>query len=301
MNTDGKTKVIVTGASGLLGRQIYKALKANPQFEVLGLAFSRVSDGLSKLDLCDSKATEKFLSQAGADYIIHAAAERRPDVSQKDPEATKRLNIQATQNIADLAKKLGSGLCYISTDYVFDGKTPPYAVGSETNPPNFYGESKRAGELAVLDSFGDTALILRIPVLFGPYEQIRESGVTAIIEDLGRESELAADHWAIRYPTFTPDVAKALQQILEHNVANGEDTAINGIQHFSGAEPFTRYEMAQVIAPLIESACQISPLAGPKPGEATRPKNCQLDCSQLEHALGGLDRTSFKDAIASLL
>lgn len=42
-------------------------------------------------------------------------------------------------------------MIYISTDYVFDGKSPPYGVDAPTNPINKYGISKLAGEKAVMD------------------------------------------------------------------------------------------------------------------------------------------------------
>jgi S-adenosylmethionine synthetase len=59
-------------------------------------------------------------------YIIHCAAERRPDVSEKDPAATLRLNVEATRTLATVAAEIGSWFLYISTDYVFDGSNPPY-------------------------------------------------------------------------------------------------------------------------------------------------------------------------------
>lgn len=57
-------------------------------------------------------------------------------------------------------------LVYVSTDYVFDGKRgdAPYAVDAKTNPPNFYGETKLAGEKAILEEGDDRSVILRVPV-----------------------------------------------------------------------------------------------------------------------------------------
>ena len=68
----------------------------------------------------------RALESVSPDVVIHAAAERHPDVIEKDPEGAHDLNVGATQHLADECARLGAKLIYISTDYVFDGKNPPY-------------------------------------------------------------------------------------------------------------------------------------------------------------------------------
>ncbi len=59
-------------------------------------------------------------------------------------------------------------MVHISTDYVFDGElNEPYTEDVETNPLSVYGESKLAGEIAVLEE-SPNALIIRTQALFGP-------------------------------------------------------------------------------------------------------------------------------------
>jgi S-adenosylmethionine synthetase len=53
----------------------------------------------------------------------------------------------------------------ITTDYVFDGTSPPYVPSAQTNPLQFYGETKRDGEVAILGVEGAKAVVLRVPVL----------------------------------------------------------------------------------------------------------------------------------------
>jgi S-adenosylmethionine synthetase len=66
--------------------------------------------------------------------------------------------------LATWAKEHGATLIYISTDYVFDGTSPPYQVDAQPAPLNFYGESKLAGEQAIRDTYPQ-AIILRVPIL----------------------------------------------------------------------------------------------------------------------------------------
>jgi len=98
--------------------------------------------------------------------LQYVCKERFPDKCQEDPERVKRLNIEATRVIAKATAAQNAVLVYISTDYVFDGKRgdAPYAPDAKTNPPNFYGETKLAGENAVLEEGGGRSVILRVPV-----------------------------------------------------------------------------------------------------------------------------------------
>ena len=76
-----------------------------------------------------------------------------------------QLNGELPGRLAQLSKSLKFKLLYISTDYVFDGNSPPYTPSSQTNPVNLYGRTKRDGELAVLGVEGANVVVIRVPVL----------------------------------------------------------------------------------------------------------------------------------------
>jgi S-adenosylmethionine synthetase len=132
------------------------------------------------LDLLDDQAVRDYFTAVQSDtarridFLIHCAAERRPDAAEADPERASALNAGSTDLLARLAVELGFGLIYISTDYVFDGKKPPYSVEDAPNPLNLYGRLKRDGEKAVLkareeshtENGKDTSLVvMRVPLL----------------------------------------------------------------------------------------------------------------------------------------
>jgi sorting nexin-1/2 len=162
-------KVVVTGASGLLGRAVHAHFAARSH-EVLALANSRAAgtSNLVQLDLLDTDAFATLLHDFAPDVIVHTAAERRPDVVERDPDRCHTLNAEVPGRIASICKEAGkqTRLIYISTDYVFDGSRPPYQVDSEPNPLNAYGTSKLLGERAVAEhgQAGKTTS-LRVPVL----------------------------------------------------------------------------------------------------------------------------------------
>ncbi len=292
-------KVLITGASGLLGRSIYAALKAEKAWKVMGTALSRDSGDLTKVDLSDIDNITSFLDSMKPDIIIHSAAERRPDVSMRDPESARRLNVDATAAIAEWATTNEAYLLYISTDYVFDGTQPPYKEDSLPNPLNDYGISKRAGEVAVLSTCSNSA-ILRIPILYGDVEYLEESAVIILTRELldaADEESVKMENWATRHPTLTDDVADVIRQML---VYAGDNPVLKGIFHWSADEAMTKYDMACVIADVIDfSRERIIPDNNP-PSGAPRPKDCTLDTSLLR-GKGIEKQTPFRNAIPLIL
>lgn len=292
-------RLLVTGATGLLGRAVLRACAAVPGWHVTGTAFRRARPGLEHLDLSQTDALPAAFDRLAPDIIIHAAAERRPDVSEKDPDATRRLNVGATAALARWAARRRAFLIYLSTDYVFDGTTPPYKPADPTHPLNAYGQSKLDGERAV-QSAACPAAILRVPILYGPAETLAESAVTAIAQnmlDAPPGVPLAMEAWATRYPTHTHDVAAVLRQMAAHRLAH---PSFGGVFHWSGDEPMTKYTMALAFAPLLGfDPARLLPDTAP-PSGAPRPKDAHLDSADLER-LGLGQRTPFADALPAIL
>lgn len=171
--------VLITGASGLLGREIYRKFQSTFP-NVVGMGLSR-SQGLVKCDLLDFESAEKIIRDLNPTVIIHTAAEKRPDVAAKNPEKTKKLNVDVTHNLAKLAFDLNAIFIYISTDYVFDGTLPPYEIHDVPNPLNEYGKAKYEGEIAAIN-VNPGSIVLRVPVLYGRATSRNESAVNILFD-----------------------------------------------------------------------------------------------------------------------
>ncbi|RDB30651.1 Methionine adenosyltransferase 2 subunit beta [Hypsizygus marmoreus] len=277
-------KVIITGASGLLGAAVRDAFtKANSEkiFEVLSLSHSRSGEGLVQLDLTQEEEVEKVFRQFRPNWVIHCAAERRPDVAEKDPQGARILNTQVPGHLATLSKSLKFTLVYISTDYVFDGTSPPYTPAAPTNPLQLYGQTKRDGELAVLGVNGASVIILRIPVLYGPAPKNSDSAINVLLDVVQDQSgkTYRMDHYATRYPTNVVDIANFLVRL------SGHKKPIPPILHYSAAEPFTKYEICLVFAKILGLPHDhIIPDAEPPSGAGatTRPRDCHLYTKETE-------------------
>ncbi|KAG2182520.1 hypothetical protein INT43_007451 [Umbelopsis isabellina] len=277
-------KVLITGASGLLGRAVYQQFKKNGH-EVVGTAYSRATNELHKLGLTEESDVREFVEAHKPDAIIHCAAERRPDVAEKDRAGTEFLNIQVPKNLGKLTKEKSIFLIYISTDYVFDGTQPPYdAIEGKPNPLNFYGKTKLAGEHAIQEVNQD-AIIVRLPILYGNTEFNGESAVNLLVDSVLDQSKPAKmDNVAIRYPTNVEDVARVLADLTSAKLEQNKD--ISGVYHFSGQKPYTKYDMCEVFAKAYHIPMDHVQAVDTSsdPGAASRPKDSHLSNSRLEQA-----------------
>ncbi|GAA5913930.1 dTDP-4-dehydrorhamnose reductase family protein [Sporobolomyces salmoneus] len=283
-------KVVVTGASGFLGRAVYAEFAKKQDIEVTGFCFSRGNETLRQLDLNDSNATRQLLKELKPDIVVHCAAERKPDVCECTPDKARNLNVVATSNLARLSSSLGFFLLYVSTDYVFPGNAPPqgYDVDDEPAPTNLYGITKHEGEKVVLEEQGAKATVLRIPVLCGPALSNSESAVNClydvVVQAAKKEKAAKMDDWAARMPTNTVDIARVIAQLSELSLKQ----SLPPILHYSAQECFTKYEISQIFArshspPLVlEDNWFVRDAAGPQPGDTVRPKDCHLSNRALE-------------------
>ncbi len=302
-------KLLVTGASGLLGRSLMKLLASYPDIETKGVAFSRAKAPLEKLDLTEERSVALFFAHFRPDVVIHLAAERRPDIVDTDLERARAINVDATQIIARECAKRGVFLLLISTDYVFDGSAPPYFPNSPVHPLNEYGrmklEAERVAETAlsgIVRASGGRSVgaVLRIPILYGPVGYLEESSVTEIALALKSTEPRNIEHWAHRYPAHVDDVSTAIMAIVE---ACMQRTAACGpFPRFllSGKEAYTKYEMAKAMAAALGiDASHIRPDPSPPKG-APRPRDCRMDTSLLE-SLGWRQEKYFSSSIGDII
>ncbi|RVD88001.1 uncharacterized protein DFL_002201 [Arthrobotrys flagrans] len=281
-----KKKVLVTGATGLLGRQVVRAFD-EAGWEVIGTGLSRANPPrILKVDITKGEEVEKVLDDVKPAIIIHCAAEKSPDRCANDPAGTKALNVAASQLLAEQTAARNIVLVYISTDYVFDG-TPgdaPYEADAETSPPNFYGETKRDGEIAVIKA-SDRAVVLRVPLLFGSGDN-SESAVNILTDTIwnkaGKE-KVDMDHWAIRYPTNTEDVARVLKDIAEKYTSE-DPTTLPKILQFSSEDKCTKYEICERLAQILGLPMPhiiANSTVDPNPS-VKRPYDCHLSTKALK-------------------
>lgn len=301
MATEKRTAV-VTGATGQLGRQVVKAFE-NEGWEVFGTGFSRAKPpAIRKVDLQNKEEVVGLLDEVKPQVLIHCAAERFPDKCESDPEGVKKLNIEASRMLAEETQSRGIFLIYISTDYVFDGKpgAAPYEADVTPNPPNFYGETKLAGEKAVLEtSPNGGAVVMRVPVLYGEVETNRESAVNVLLDAVYKagNQRVEMDHWSIRYPTNTADVARVLKDVAIKYTTSEDPASLPKVLQFSSEDRMTKYEICQMLAEIAGLPLEnmIANDTNDPNSAVVRPYDCHLSTKALKDLGISVQTVSFRD------
>lgn len=264
-------KLLITGASGLLGSDIaFAAEKRN--IDIIKLCY-KSRDGFISLDL----TTEEGMSQVGSldwDAIIHTAALKDPDICENNADESYRINVWTSEQLAKLAVEKGAKFVYISTDYVFSGKNPPYFEDSNPTPVNYYGETKLLGEMKILETVVG-ASSLRVPILYGIGAGVEMSALLSdTLKALDSETTCNMDDSIIRYPTYTGDVANAALRLL--------DKSPGGIFHFSGSDKSTKFKITKCFAKVLNRSMKnIKRLDTPPASKAERPMNSHLNIDKI--------------------
>lgn len=256
-------KVLVTGANGQLGYDVVKELQKQ-NIECYGAT-------RKDFDLVDFEATEKFLVHYMPDVVIHCAAYTAVDKAEDEQGLCYLVNASATENIAEICKKINAKMLYISTDYVFDGtKDGFYEVEDIPNPINVYGKTKLFGEQAV-QRILDKYFIVRISWVFGEHGK---NFVKTMLK-LGKERKeinVVADQYGS--PTYTADLAPLLIEMVK--------TDKYGIYHVTNEGVCTWAEFAEEIFKIAKLDVKVNHITTEEyPTRARRPMNSRMNKNSL--------------------
>lgn len=219
-------RVFITGCKGQLGRALNEALAAH----------TVVGCDLPDTDITHRPAIEGAIKDFAPEVVIHAAAWTDVDGCARDPERAYRVNALGTQNVALACASCNAAMVTISTNEVFDGEgDEPYREWDSTNPINPYARSKAAGEWFtrhLLTRF----YIVRTAWLYAPGGSNFPHRIIELADDHGRLRVVTDE---VGNPTFAPDLAAALAQLI--------DTDAYGVYHLTNAGYASRYDFAREI------------------------------------------------------
>jgi dTDP-4-dehydrorhamnose reductase len=194
-------RVLVFGAGGMLGRDLLQEWTTDE------LIASRSSD----TDIRDLSQVRAIVQRVSPDWIVQAAAYTDVDGSERHPELAFAINSQGSDNVALSATEVAAKVLYISTDYVFDGRSSrPYEPDDPVSPLNIYGKSKVAAEQAIQRHSGDWCIV-RTSWLFGAS---RPSFPQKILQAAQSRPELRVVNDQVGSPTSTRDLACALRDLV---------------------------------------------------------------------------------------
>lgn len=251
---------LVTGASGMLGRELVTALRRD-QESVVGLTHR-------ELDVTDQAAVHAALCSSRPEIVVNCAAWTAVDDAEAHEDAALLVNGHGVQYLAEASADCGARLVQLSTDYVFHGDAGrPYAENDAPGPGTAYGRTKLAGERAVLQQLPRTGYVVRTAWLYGAYgpnfvrTMISLEGERAIVQVVDDQRG---------QPTWTADVAAQIKALVRaqapagiyHATSSGETTWFGLAQELFrllGADParVKPVTSSQYRRPAIRPACSV--------------------------------------------
>ena len=295
-------RFFVTGVCGQLGHDVVNELNKRGH-EAIGSditnEYSGVDDGSAvtklpyyQLDITDPVSVSRIIRSVDPDAVIHCAAWTAVDAAEEEEnyEKVKRINVDGTQNIADVCKLLDIKMTYISTDYVFDGQgeNPWKSESKDFAPQNVYGQTKLDGEMAVVNTL-KKYFIVRIAWVFG----LNGNNFIKTMIKVGKNhDEVRVVNDQIGTPTYTLDLARLLVDMNE--------TEKYGVYHATNEGGYISwYDFCVAIYKEYGLNTKVIPVTTEEYGlsKAKRPYNSRLDKSKLVQN-GFKPLPEWKDAMA---
>jgi dTDP-4-dehydrorhamnose reductase len=272
-------RVLVVGAQGGLGRAFTERLAG---------AFDVVACSRAELDVTRRNDVRGRILEAKPDVVVDAAGFADIDACEVDKWRAYLTNRDGAEHLARAAAEAGALLVYPSTDLVFDGaRHAPYREEDSPNPLQIYGDTKLAGELAIM-SHAPRHLILRTGWLYGPHGK---SFLNLALEHRDREGLVLAYDDQSQQPTLQQDFVDAAIELVRRNQT--------GVWHVAAAGEATPFSFAmELFRVLGDRTVQIAPIRRGTGGHlALRPRYSVLDCAKL--AGEGIRMRPWKDALRS--
>ncbi|MDB1122438.1 dTDP-4-dehydrorhamnose reductase [Vibrio algarum] len=269
-------KVLITGCNGQVGKCLTKNLAENA--EILAVDYQ-------DLDITDQAAVFNVFLDFQPDYIVNAAAHTAVDRAEEEVDLSFKVNRDGPKFLAEAAQACGAVILHISTDYVFGGEgSGLYTESDKTDPQCVYGESKLAGEAAVVENC-ENHLILRTAWVFGEHGNNFVKTMLKLAETRDALS-IVGDQFG--GPTYAKDISDALVKMIESIEAGKQPEW--GVYHFSGLPHVSWFEFAEYIfntahkEGILDTIPQLTSIpTSSYPTPAKRPENSRLDCQKIEN------------------
>ncbi|WP_150306948.1 dTDP-4-dehydrorhamnose reductase [Planctomonas psychrotolerans] len=220
------TKYLITGASGMLGRDLSSALSGR---DVTAL-------GRADLDVTDAGAARQAVQ--GHDVVFNLAAYTKVDDAEAHEEEAYAVNAVGAGNLATAAAEAGATLVQVSTDYVFNGSaSSPYDESTPHDPISAYGRTKAAGEELVLRNNPDRSYVVRTAWLYGAHGP---NFATTMLKLAAARETVSVVNDQFGQPTWTLDLAEQLVRLVDAE-------APAGIYHGTNAGRASWFDFAQAV------------------------------------------------------
>lgn len=220
-------KIAITGSTGLIGTRLIELL--NKDFQFIQILEKEV-------DITDRKSVQNKIKSLDFDIFFHMAAYTNVDGAELQKDRVYKINVEGTKNIFDAVLEKNKKMIYVSTDFVFDGNSPPYYEDSKPNPIGYYAQTKYEGELIVKDR----AMITRFSYPYRKSFEPKKDFVRTIKFLLEQKKPLSMMTDSLITPTFIDDIAYAMKHLFQNFTPE--------IFHIVGGDSLSPYDAGKLVA-----------------------------------------------------
>ena len=244
-------KILVLGASGMLGNAVLRVLAGSPQLDVVGTVRSSRSVGLqpntlgerlvSGVDVENSDTLVSLFSKVRPAVVINCIGLVKQLAESDDPLQAIPVNSVLPHRLARLCDAVGARLVHMSTDCVFSGKRGMYSETDFPDADDLYGRSKFLGEVDY-----PNAITLRTSII----GHERDGARSLINWFLSQEGQVKGYARAVFSGFPTVEIARIIRDYV---IPNPE---LHGVFNVS-AEPINKFDLLTLVAEVYGKSIEI--------------------------------------------
>ncbi|HRI27977.1 MAG TPA: dTDP-4-dehydrorhamnose reductase [Chitinophagales bacterium] len=288
-----KRTVLVTGANGQLGLSLQQQVAQLPDFP-----FRLVFLTSQNLNITQKQQVEQVFLLHKPFAVINCAAYTQVDKAESEPHLATLVNEQGAMLLATYCRQYEATLVQISSDFVFNGNAnTPYTEEIPVSPIGIYAQTKANAETLTLQH-SPSAVIVRTSWVYAPFGN---NFVKTMLRLGAERPQLNVVFDQTGSPTYAPDLADALLQILLHR----ENLPKQVVFNYANTGIASWFDLATETIALAKLNCKVLPiLTHQYPTAAKRPAYSVLDTHKIRTQLGltiPYWRHSLQKCIRSLL
>ncbi|MEK6917450.1 MAG: sugar nucleotide-binding protein [Nanoarchaeota archaeon] len=271
-------KVAIIGADGFLGTKAAEILSKNNEVVKAGKNSSE-----NKLDVLNISEVRKFLLKYKPEVILDTVALTSSTKCENNPRLAEDLNYKTAKNISEVANEIGAWMVFMSSSYLFDGKTGNYNEDDKTSPINEYARTKIMAEKEILKN--PKGIILRVDIMYGYNGKDKKNGVFDTVLS-GNFIELREPH-QLRQPIFVDDVPRLMMELVKRNK--------KGIFHLAGPDKMEIIELLGNLESIVRENSLIK-INKSQPVAIKIPENATLNTAKMNGL--GIKFTTFEKGLS---
>jgi dTDP-4-dehydrorhamnose reductase len=275
MNSTKNKKVLITGASGMLGSNVCTAF--NNIYSVTG-TYNSCTSNISntnniKLDVSDKRSCKEVIAKIKPNVVIHCAAITDLEVCEVNTKLAFEVNAYGTKNVLDAIDR-DCHFIYISTDNVYNNGKMFNREGAKKNTTNIYGETKRKAEQIIMKSKLKYT-ILRTNIFGWSHAENKSGFLNYIYDNLKDDNPITLFHDVHYTPIGIPDFVSGMAEIIIQS--------ITGTYNYGGYERISKLDFGLIVADIfkLDKRLIIPTSLDEKHFIAQRPKEMSMDSRKI--------------------